>query len=271
MPTSGTDKGAKNEVATRVADPDERAPGSAFVPCLAALTLLRRRLTRVSAEELAMWVFDGPESGGIAAYVAANELDPPPRFCFQTLPFAFTDNDPDFVAPLMACWFRRTAIEGFQPARRYITGHALRTRWSCDPDMSLEAFVYSKIAESRLHDIHPIFGLTKGTLRDSDSAPGWESGMFNLAEVEAIEATDLAGRGIGRPTNEQPAERSARLNRRAAQLQAAGVRDFNATIAEEENLSVSSIKQIRARAKPKQKAADWTSSLSSTVQKIRQK
>lgn len=266
MSKSSTNKDAKNDMATLAEGPGRQPLGIHFVPCLAALTLLRQRLARVSTEELAMWVFDGPESGGLAAFVAVNELDPPPRFCFQA--FASTDNSQDFVALLMACWFMRTTIENFQPARRYITGHALRVRWSADPDISVNAFVRSKIAESRLQDGHPIFGLTRGTLGDIEGAPSWESGMFDLAEVEAIEATDLAGRGIGKQPDEHPVEKCDRLNRRAAQLRAAGVRNFNATIAKEEGLSVSSIKQIRSLSKPKQKAAEWTGPLASTAQKV---
>jgi hypothetical protein len=43
-------------------------------------------------EELAAWVWVGPGQGGIAAYVNANELDPPPRFHF-----GFGGND-DYVS-----------------------------------------------------------------------------------------------------------------------------------------------------------------------------
>ena len=270
MPAARRAKGTKAKVTTHTED-SNRALGADFLPCLAALSSLRQRLQSVSVEELAMWVFDGPESGGLAAYVSANELSPPPRFSFQMLQFSLTECDPDFVAPLMACWFLRTEIRDFQPAKRYIKGDALRARWSADRDVSVEAFVLSKIAESRLHGGHPIFGLTQGTLCDSELVPGWESAMFDLAEVEAIEATDLAGRGLGRPIEEGPAERRARIQRRADQLRAQNVRSINAKIAKEEGVSVSRIKQLRAPVEPKPQAANLTGALGSPVQEARKR
>lgn len=74
-----------------------------------ALSRLVKRLG-ATAEEIAAWIWDGPEQGGLAAYVNANELDPPPRFFFSV------GMDDDYMSYLMACWFRESDIASF--ARR---------------------------------------------------------------------------------------------------------------------------------------------------------
>lgn len=48
-----------------------------------------------------------------------------------------------------------------------------------------------RIAESRLLDIHPIYGGTRGTFSEQSDWPGLESGLFALAEVLHIEAEDF--------------------------------------------------------------------------------
>jgi hypothetical protein len=154
-----------------------------FIAYPKAMKLLADRL-EATPEELAAWVFMGPNDGGLMAYTNINELNPPPRFHFDYL------MGEDYLSPLMACWFRQDDIDRFDPADRYITGAALIERWSNQPSLRPEAFIRAKIAESRLLGIHPTFGGTRGTIKD-DSFPPLESGLFLLAHVEGIEAKDF--------------------------------------------------------------------------------
>jgi hypothetical protein len=121
--------------------------------------------------------------------VNANELNPPPRFFYYY--FLGTDDDWDYLSPLMSSWFREDDIVTFQPADRYITGKALTDRWSARPDIKPEAFIKAKIAESRLLDAHPIYGTTRGT-RPDPTFPPLESALFALAHVQAIEVEDFS-------------------------------------------------------------------------------
>ena len=94
-------------------------------------------------EELAAWIWNGPQDGGIAAYMNANELDPPPRFFYTP----GSDNQ-DYIAPSMGCWFKVEDIDQFEPADRYITGSALIERWSQRPAFLIAVSV-SGMAGSR--------------------------------------------------------------------------------------------------------------------------
>ena len=57
----------------------ETTPGASYIAYPKAMQQLVQRLG-ASPEELAAWIWIGPKDGGIAAYMNANELDPPPRF-----------------------------------------------------------------------------------------------------------------------------------------------------------------------------------------------
>lgn len=150
---------------------------------------MNRLTTRLNAtpEELAAWLFMGPEDGGIAAYLNANELDPPPRFRYAT-----GSDSQDYVAPLMACWFKSNELDQFEPADRYITGKTLIERWSAVPNLDPAAFIRAKIAESRLTDMHPIYGGTQGGFSDESDYPPLASGLFALSQIENVEAADFA-------------------------------------------------------------------------------
>lgn len=164
----------------------ETTPGASYIAYPKAMQQLVQRLG-ASPEELAAWIWIGPKDGGIAAYMNANELDPPPRFSYSY--FVGTS---DYIAPLMACWFKADDVEQFDPADRYIVGAALIERWNKQPGLHAEAFIQAKIAESRLLDIHPIYGGTRGTFSEQSADwPGLDSGLFALAQVEAIEAEDF--------------------------------------------------------------------------------
>lgn len=148
---------------------------------------MRRLAGRLGAtpEELALWIFMGPKDGGITAYRNANELTPPPRFYFDHF------MGEDYLSPMMACWFLEDDIEGFNPVDRYITGKALIERWNKQPGLQVEAFILAKIAESRLYDLHPTCGGTRGTSSHDDTCSPLETMLFVLGYVEAIEAEDF--------------------------------------------------------------------------------
>lgn len=152
-----------------------------------AMKLLADRL-EATPEELAAWLFFGPgsELGGIAAYLNANELDPPPRFYYANYVGSF-----DYLAPLMSCWFLAEEIANFQPIERYITGNALIERWSKQPNIQPVAYILAKIAESRLMDCHPIYGGTEATFSGIGSFPPLETGLFQISHIEEIEASDF--------------------------------------------------------------------------------
>lgn len=158
-----------------------------------ALAMLAQRLN-ATPEKLAAWVFMGPGLGGLSAYLNANELDEPPTFYYHL----DRHGDFDYVSPLMGCWFREDDIAHFKPAAQFITGKELIERWSVHPGVQPEAFIRAKITESRLLDMHPISGQTQGTNPGDSLYPPLVSGLFNLAEVEAIEADDF-----GLPAGEQ--------------------------------------------------------------------
>lgn len=175
----------------------EPAQAVRYIAYPKAMQQLAQRLG-ASPHELAAWIFMGPEHGGMAAYANANELDPPPRFFYGYLPGAT-----DYIAPLMGCWFKADDVERFEPADRYIVGTALIERWSKQPGLHAQAFVQAKIAESRLQDLHPTFGGTRGTFSEKDDWPPLESGLFPLAQVLRIEAEDFGvaidGDGLAEP------------------------------------------------------------------------
>ncbi len=190
-----------------------------------AMQQLAQRLG-ASPEELAAWIFMGPEDGGIVAYVNANELASPPRFNYS-----YFVGTTDYVAPLMGCWFKQDDVDEFAPTVRYITGEALIKRWDQLPDLHARAFINAKIVESRLLDIHPICGMTRGTSSDHSNRPTLESGLFSLSDIAQIEAEDFdaalktsgAATADGLVPNPQPEEKSAvgspewrRQNARAA-------------------------------------------------------
>jgi hypothetical protein len=220
--------------------------GSDFMAYPAALRDLSRRFG-ATADEMAAWVFYGPDQGGLAAYVNANELDPPPRFSYTM--FMHGDDDWDYLSPLMRTWFKRADIASFNPTERYLTGEALIQRWGAQPGLAPAAFIQAKIHESRLSDLHPIVGVTRGHT-DDPIFPPMEKGLFELSLVRAIEAEDFGEVLVEAPAHqddrtpdgavaravedERPLARSERLLQRKRQLQAAGRRDFLKVIAAEE-------------------------------------
>ena len=167
-----------------------------------AMTQLAERL-EASPEELAAWLFVGPELGGLAAYVNANELEPPPEFRFGL----YTGDNPDYLSPLMWCWFQEDDVLNFTPTERYITGTSLKDRWNGHLGMQPEAFIRAKIEESRLHGFHPISGLTQGSVPGDEWYPPLSSGLFALSEIKALEKEDFGSVDGGESVfHESPAD-----------------------------------------------------------------
>jgi hypothetical protein len=156
-------------------------------PYIAYPKALRRLVERMNAtpEELAVWISIGPNLGGIVAYRNANELSPPPRFYFDYF------MGEDYLAPLMACWFLENDIENFNPTDRFITGQALIERWSTQQGVKPVALIQAKIEESRLLDLHPTFGGTRGANSEDNTFPPLEAGLFQLSHVHKIEEEDF--------------------------------------------------------------------------------
>lgn len=211
-------------------------------------TAMERLHTRLGAtrDELAGWIFKGPEDGGIAAYRNPNESDPPPRFFFD---ISLGD---DYLAPLMSCWFVENDIEDFEPQDRFITGAALIERWGQQANIQAESFIRAKVAESRLLEIHPILGSTQATFPDDDWLPPIGNGLFLRAHMETVEAEDFGGALRVKSEGETPEQRAQRLRDRKEQLRAERVGSFLQCIADEEGISVSRVKQILNRPSKKE-------------------
>lgn len=166
----------------------EAIPATDFIAYPKAMNILHEKW-RATPDELAMWILWGPEKGGIAAYLNANELNPPREFYF-----AYFSGMEDYLAPLMSCWFHRDDIDRFEPADRYITGAELIERWGKHPGIRPEAFIRAKIAESRLLDCHPTFGHTIVSCPDdNNNFPPLSAGLFSVSQIELIESEDDLG------------------------------------------------------------------------------
>ena len=247
------------------AGPTTAGRGVRYVAYPAALAQLRGRLN-ATPEELAAWIYGGPEAEGLAAYVNANELDPPPRFRFPPADPGRAGKDHNYLAPMMACWFLAEEIETFQPKERYMTGRDLIERWAKVPGLDSAAYIRAKIQESRLMDAHPIYGGTRGTFPEDKDFPPMELGLFPVSEIQAVESEDFGPARLLAPGPESSEERRNRLRRRAEVLRAAGAPGLLKTVAAEEGVSISRIKQLiyDGKSKPLTRApASWIPPVSS--------
>lgn len=235
-----------------------------YVAYPTAMRLLRERL-QATPEEMAAWIDIGPEAGGIAAYVNANELDPPPRFSFPPANIDRTGPKPKLVASLMKTWFRTDDVANFEPPERYVTGRALVEIWSKIPDLrSPKAYIRSKIAEGQLEDLHPIYGRTAGTFTEEVGFPSLKSALFAVSQVRAVEASELAG-AVGVKAPETSSQRATRLERRCIELRQQGVVAFRQIVAAAEGISPGRVTQLindeKRRRAAEVSSADWMSPL----------
>lgn len=225
------------------------------------MSLLEKRL-QASPEEVAAWVFLGPDDGGLAAYTNANELDPPPRFRFPSPTDAGHSHASGYTGLLMWCWFKSEDVETFEPADRFITGAALVKSWSQIP-VIVDAVEYlrAKICESRLCELHPIWGLTQATLPDEADRPHYGTGLFRQSEVRAVEREDFL-REVTKGA-ESPEERRSRLKKRCADVKNSGEKAFLLVVAEEERISISRLKQLIKPPSPEpRQPASWADPVS---------
>lgn len=155
------------------------ALGKTYMSYLNAFNFLSKKMNATPAE-IAAWVLAGPNDGGLAAYLNANELEIPPRFFFNE------QMDENYLAPLMDCWFVEDDIYNFHPADRYITGKELIKRWREQPGIKMKSFVKAMFKQSRLMDIHPIMGGTQWS--NGDQYPAKKTALFVLSQIESIEA-----------------------------------------------------------------------------------
>lgn len=188
-----------------------------FIPYPKAIRILRDKLSATS-EELAAWIFLGPETGGVSAYLDVDELDEPRLFRFDP----WNRQADDYLAQIAQCWFLAEDIACFRPEARFITGRSLVDRWA-ELSSQTEPFIEAKIRESRLIDIHPITG---GTLWNNDTPddpdnpgnpyyPPKETALFELALVEKIEVEDGINPAFEKQSNfikENPARGNTTIN-----------------------------------------------------------
>ncbi len=224
-----------------------------------AFLQLQQRLA-ATPEEMAAWVFLGPDLGGLSAYLHANELKQHPRFHYEEMDAGLPGADLDYLMPLQACWFVLSEVQSFAPKTRYITGRDLIERWSKVPGLSAAAYIDAKVRESRLVDLHPLSGGTRAGRDGSgkDALPPVEAGLFSVAEVEAIEAEDFGMSLKPEPETEQesPDQRRNRLKARVEQERNRHTKNFLEVVAAEERISVSRLKQLTQAPKPKKPVQD---------------
>lgn len=229
-----------------------------------ALHMLASRL-RATADEVAAWVFLGPNLGGLNAYVHDHEGG---LSMFSYVLFEHAAELSDYLSPLMATWYDSEELKAFEPVDRFITGRALAERWSGRSELKPEPFIRAKVRESRLRELHPIAGLTQAT-RPDDSAVPMAWALFYLADVNAIEEEDLGDQpGVESPIPPKPrpdwardfdrlppVEKAHRIKRRLIELKRGGERAFLKKVAEELGVSTARIKQLRAALPEEQSSA----------------
>lgn len=188
-----------------------------YWPYLKALEALKERLGATDGE-LAAWIFLGPDHGGLNAYCNANEIEPPPRFHFESY------MGESYRSAMMKCWFAENDIRTFSPSERYVTGRELIARWEARPGLQAVAYICAKIAESRLQDLHPTYGISRGSDPEDEALPPLEDALFARSEIEAIEAEEFGAvpRDPRSPSTGDPPigsrEWRSELGRRAANM-----------------------------------------------------
>ncbi len=179
----------------------ERPAPEQYLAFPKAITALRDRITGTTDREIACWIFFDQ----IKAYGHVYEFPEPPEFNLAGL--ALTDwpsaskESPPSIAALEGAFFRIADVEDFNPPARYIAFADLLQRWMPhrESQESTANFILSRIHQSRLHDFTPWLGATELSRVHFPSLPAdWaiprppaKWAMFDLAEVEAIEASDF--------------------------------------------------------------------------------
>jgi hypothetical protein len=170
---------------------DENTPDAVhqperLIPYPQAAELLRIKLN-ATPEEIAAWIWidmPDPNTSGLQAFRNGNEPGATERFRFPGQMGA------DYLAALMACWFREVDVQTFSPTHRFITGSQLIDRWSGNPNLHPEGFIDAKIREARLTCTHPTLDVTIDDCEDEHYVP-LRNRLFLLEDVERIEVSEL--------------------------------------------------------------------------------
>lgn len=200
-----------------------------------------------SKEELAVWIFLGPDDGGLRAYKENGGVY---RFYFEP------EMDNDYVALIHSCVFDERELSLFTPKDRFLTGEELLVSLALELGDSARSFLKSKIDDGSLVDIHPIKGGTDAGNSDSCDLPRMETGLFSLAQIQEMESR--TGLKCGLPSRlassekvkESPAARKKRLHEwHAEEVRTSGARGALKRTAERENITHQTLKKILDRKK----------------------
>ena len=209
----------------------------------AALDRLSRRLD-TSAEEIAAWVFMGPDEGGLRAFTKPRYSSEVSRFWFQP------EMDPDYESLLFNCWFSEAEIDSFEPSERFITGETLIVRWMDSIGDKAKGFIVAKVVAGELADLHPVKGATAATNSEPSDFPALETGLFSLAEIEEIEqeqGIEYTGESLFMEKSDQESakQRQVRLAKWVqVETQLRGKRGAKQRAADREGISRQRISQI---------------------------
>ncbi len=177
-----------------------------YLPYEDAIDLLRRSFADVTAEEIAAWVWEGPNGGGLRAFVPNHEsID---RFhyieCEDPRPADRQRKDPfNYVEPILKCVFLRAEIDQFKPADRYWSSDRLLNHWRGRHGDHVEAFICAKIELRQLKDFAPIWGTTQWMRPGDNKRPPSNKALFHLSKILSIDAA--SGKSIRTPTPPPPA------------------------------------------------------------------
>lgn len=209
----------------------------------AALERLKVRLD-TNIEEIAAWVFMGPDEGGLRAFTKPRHRSEVSRFWFEP------EMDPDYEALLFNCWFSAAEIDGFKPGERFMAGKRLIVRWEDSLGEKTKDFIVAKVVAGELTDLHPVKGATAATDSESNDFPAMETGLFSMGEIEEIEqeqGIEYTGESLFREKNDQESakQRRDRIEQWIqAETKLRGERGAIKRVADREGISRQRISQI---------------------------
>ncbi len=157
--------------------------GLNYIPYAQAYTFLEKRIY-ATPEEIAAWVYLGPNEGGLNAYVDINNSSTPKVFYFKN--FAGKDT---YLSQLMLCWFLREDIDSFQPEDRFITEEQLIKHWETKQGIQVADFIRAKIDENRLSELQPV--VRPSQLSHDLNSQHLKMSLFSWSEVEDINRSDF--------------------------------------------------------------------------------
>lgn len=155
-----------------------------FIPYPKAIKIFQERFG-ASKEEIAAWI-RWPDEGGIQAWVYGKTPAIRQKFYFYP-----TDDETGkgYLAALPFAWFDEDDIAKLISPTRYITAEALIERWRESLGDDVENYIFAKIAEDSLSDLHPETGITQWS--GGEGLPPKETALFHLDAIEQIEAEEF--------------------------------------------------------------------------------